>query len=82
MNINVYQRFGIFSTLAAMLLVVLLHFPFDGYDNEYSYTIPPLTPCPRGDLLTTMREIGAEKFNEALAACQDKYVIEERPFSD
>ncbi|MCK9814605.1 hypothetical protein M1B35_10830 [Pseudomonas sp. MAFF 302046] len=81
-NINAHQRFALLATLAMSILVLLLHFPFDGYVTEYSYTSPSLTVCPRGDLLQKMRELGAEEFNKAMVACQDKDVPVELPMSD
>lgn len=78
-----YQKryFGLFATFVAVLFVLLLHFPFDGYINEYSYTIPSFKKCPNANI-ETMREMGAEKFNAAIAGCQDVAVTKQLPFSE
>ena len=78
----VIQRAVLLGTLTMSLLVLLLHFPFDGYVAEYSYSVPPLTTCPKGDLMQKMRELGAEEFNKAIQACQPDFVTKELPFSE
>jgi len=78
---NVY-RLVLLATLTMLILVLLLHFPFDGYVSDYSYSIPSLTACPKGDLTEKMRELGAEEFNKAIQACQDAFVTKELPISD
>lgn len=72
----------VLTTLTMSILVLLLHFPFDGYVSEYSYEVPSFTACPQGDLKQRLRELGAEKFNKAIQACQDEYVTKELPISD
>lgn len=79
---NLQQRLALLTTLALSILVLLLHFPFDGYVTESSYTVPSLTACLKGDPKALLRELGAEQFNTAISACQDKYVTKELPFTD
>ncbi|MGY1890668.1 hypothetical protein [Pseudomonas sp. SDT291_1_S447] len=79
--INTHQRVALLVTLAASILVMLLHFPFDGYVTKFETTLPSFTACPRGDL-QSMRALGAEAFNNALAACQPKSVITELLITD
>ncbi|MBH3370910.1 hypothetical protein I5R92_26825 [Pseudomonas carnis] len=76
------HRLVLLATLTVLILILLLHFPFDGYANEYSYSVPSLTACPKGDLIQKMRELGAEEFNKAVLACQDDFVTKELPISD
>lgn len=79
---NSQQRVALLAALAFSLLILLLHFPFDGYVTESSYTVPSLTTCPKGDPKALLRELGAEQFNKALSACQDKFVTNELPFTE
>ncbi|MDF4205194.1 hypothetical protein P2W50_01120 [Pseudomonas protegens] len=79
--INKHQRIALLLTLAMTILVLLLHFPFDGYVTEITSTVPSFTRCPKADL-QTMRAMGAEEFNNALAACQEKVFVTELPISD
>ncbi|MGU9817584.1 hypothetical protein ACU684_19565 [Pseudomonas sp. LF135] len=76
------HRLVLLATLTMLILVLLLHFPFEGYVSEYSYSVPPLTACPKGDLVQKMRELGAEEFNKAIQACQPDFVTKELPISD
>ncbi|MGX5797707.1 hypothetical protein ACWHY4_28815 [Pseudomonas sp. E2-15] len=76
------KRQVLLATLTMSLLVLLLHFPFDGYVAEYSYSVPSLTACPKGDLMQKMRELGAEEFNKAIQDCQPDFVTKELPISD
>ncbi len=75
-------RWVVLTTFTLSILVLLLHFPFDGYVSEYSYTVPSFTACPQGDLKQRLRELGAEEFNKAIQACSDDYVTKEFPISD
>jgi len=81
MNIYESQRFGLFAAFTAVLSVLVLHFPFDGYVTEYTYTTPSFTKCPAANL-ETMRDMGAEKFNAAIKDCQDTFVTKQIPFSE
>ncbi|RMU83434.1 hypothetical protein ALP22_200170 [Pseudomonas coronafaciens pv. porri] len=78
---NPHQRTALLVTLALSLLVLLLHFPFDGYVTESSSIIPSFIGCPKGDPKALLRELGAEQFNAAISACQDKYVTNELSFT-
>lgn len=79
---NSQPRVALLATMAFSILILLLHFPFDGYVTKSSYTVPSLTACPKGDPKTLLRELGARQFNKALVACQDKYVTNELPFTE
>ena len=81
LNVNSNQRLSLLATLALSVLILLLHFPFDGYVTQQSYTVPSFTACPNGDLKERLRELGAEEFNKALTACQEQLVIVELPLS-
>lgn len=81
-NVNSQQRAALLATLALSILVLLLHFPFDGYVSEYSYTVPSLTACPKGDPTESLRKLGAEAFNKVISACQDEYVTKELPLTE
>lgn len=76
------HRLILLATLTMLIVVLLLHFPFDGYVSEYSYSVPSLTACPKGDLMQKMRELGADEFNKAIRACQDAFVTKVLPISD
>ncbi|MHB2242071.1 hypothetical protein [Pseudomonas monsensis] len=80
-NISSNQRLALLATLALSTLILLLHFPFDGYVTQHSYTVPSFTACPKGDLKERLRELGSEEFNKALTACQEKLIIAELPLS-
>jgi len=79
--INKNQRIAMLLTLAMTILVLLLHFPFDGYVTEVTSAVPSFTKCPKADL-QTMRTMGVEEFNNALAACEEKVFITKLPISD
>lgn len=79
---STHRCVALLATLALSILVLLLHFPFDGYVTESSYTVPSFTACPKGDPEALLRQLGAELFNTAISACQDKYVTNELPFTD
>lgn|GEM_PF-2707350 len=79
---NSQPRVALLATMAFSILILLLHFPFDGYVTESSYTVPSFTACPKGDPKTLLRELGAEQFNKAISACQDKIVTNELPFTE
>ncbi len=81
-NVSSNQRIALLATLALSALILLLHFPFDGYTTQHSYTVPSFTACPKGDLKERLRELGAEKFNNTLTACQGKFVVAELPLSE
>lgn len=81
-NVSSNQRIALLATLASSTLILLLHFPFDGYVTQHSYTVPSFTACPEGDLKERLRELGAEEFNKALTACQEKLVVAELPLSE
>lgn len=80
-NISSAQRIALLTTLALSILILLLHFPFDGYATQHSYTVPSFTACPKGDLKERLRELGAEEFNKTLTACQGTFVVAELPLS-
>lgn len=82
MDINFAQRAGAFVAFAMALAVVFLHYPFEGYKRTYNYTVPSFMPCPKGDMKQLMRDMGAQEFNERIAACQDKFEVKDLPFSD
>lgn len=71
-NVSSAQRISLLTTLALSILILLLHFPFDGYATQHSYTVPSFTACPKGDLKERLRELGAEEFNKTLTACQGR----------
>ncbi|KPY25678.1 hypothetical protein [Pseudomonas coronafaciens] len=52
---NPHQRTALLVTLALSLLVLLLHFPFDGYVTESSSIIPSFIGCPKGDPKALLR---------------------------
>jgi hypothetical protein len=79
---NPQRRAALLATLALSILILLLHFPFDGYVTESNYTVPSFTVCPKGDPKALLRELGAEQFNTAISSCQDRYVTNELPFND
>jgi len=81
-NVSSKQRTTLLATLALSTLILLLHFPFDGYATQHSYTVPSFTACPKGDLKEKLRELGAEEFNRTLIACQGKLVVTELPLSE
>ncbi len=80
-NVSSNQRIALLTTLVLSMLILLLHFPFDGYVTQHSYTVPSLTACPEGNLRERLRELGAEAFNKTLTACQGRSVIAELPLS-
>ena len=80
-NISTNQRVTLLATLALSTLILLLHFPFEGYVTQHSYTVPSFTACPKGDLKERLRELGAEEFNKAITVCQEKFIIAELPLS-
>jgi hypothetical protein len=62
-------------------MVLLLHFPFEGYVTEVTYTVPAIgVRCPGG--IEAMREMGAEAYNSAITACSDKTYTKELPPED
>lgn len=81
-NVCKNQRIALLVMLASSILILLLHFPFDGYVTRYSYTVPSFTACPKGDLKDRLRELGAAEFNKAVTACQDKFVVADLPFAE
>jgi hypothetical protein len=82
MSVNSNQRIALLTTVALSILIILLHFPFDGYVTQHRYIVPSFTACPKGDLKEKLRELGAEEFNKALAECQGKFVISDLPPSE
>lgn len=81
MALNPTQRLGLFVALAAALLTVALHFPFDGYVTERHYSIPSSKRCPNANL-ETLNAMGAEAFNAAMSACQERAVSDDLPVNE
>lgn len=74
-NLNALQRGGAFAVFLLTGLVLLLHFPFYGYVTQRSYFQEGVGSCPNG--VKALSEMGAEKFNEALALCQGRLVTDD-----
>lgn len=70
---NATQRCGYFVTLALMVLVFFLHFPFNGYETEQKITkhYAGVGRCPNG--LEDLDKMGARDFNQAMAQCNDRF---------
>lgn len=82
MTTNLNQRLGLFICSALAVMVLLFHFPFEGYVTEVTSTVPAIgIRCPNADI-ETMRKMGAVAFNDAMAACSDKTYTDELPFAD
>lgn len=82
-RMSMTQRAGIFASLAGMMLVVFLHFPFAGYTYQELVVVeyamekcpPPVDPRKDG-LAAVIAEI------EVLKRCTDKKEWQYLPFSE
>lgn len=82
---NLIQRRGFFGTLALALLVLLLHFPFGGYEVErYVTTQFGYGPCPNPSLEDIMKMTSEQSAQnlEATKRCTDSGEMQTLPFPE
>lgn len=80
---NPVQRRGFFSSLAIASLVLLLHFPFDGYDIEhYVTTRYGFGPCPSAEGAMNMTSEQLDQYMKDLRRCSDDGETQIRPFNE
>ena len=82
---NTVQRRGFFSSLAIASLVLLLHFPFEGYDiDHYVTTRYGFGPCPNPSADDAMK-MTSEQFDQYmkdLRRCSDDGETQIRPLTE
>jgi hypothetical protein len=80
---NPVQRQGFFGSLAIAALVLLLHFPFEGYDMEhYAITRYGSGPCPAKVGLEQIKKMTSEEMNQFFDAnrrCSDETELQLLP---
>jgi hypothetical protein len=85
---NPIQQKGFFVSLAIAALVLLLHFPFDGYDYEhYVITRYSIGPCNRPPDVSVgqIKEMSYEELRqrqEAIKGCFNEGEFQTLPFFD
>lgn len=84
-RLNMTQRIGFFVALAISVLVLLLHFPFEGYDNDhFVITRYGTGPCPNitKERLKTMTYAELTESFDATRRCTNDEELQVRPFSE
>lgn len=83
---NPVQRQGFFGSLAIASLVVLLHFPFEGYEIEhYVTTRYGFGPCAPDVSLEQVMKMTSEETNQRFEAnkrCSNDGEFQIRPFAE
>lgn len=81
---NPVQRRGFFFSLAIASLILLLHFPFEGYDFEhYVTTRYGVGTCPIGaDVAMKMPPEQLDQYMKDLRRCSDDGETQIRPFTE
>lgn len=82
---NSVQRRGFFGALAITFLILLLHFPFEGYDNEDLVTTHRgYGTCPSlgADGLRTMTAEQFRQYGEDMKRCSDSMELQDKPLSE
>ena len=82
---NSIQRKGYFTTLTVFCLILLLHFPFEGYEiDQYVITRYGHGNCPRPSLdeakKMTIEQLN--KYGDDIKRCNNDVENQIRPFSD
>lgn len=80
---NSVQRIGLFVSLALAALVLMLHYPFEGYYFEsFVTTYYGQGPCPGLEDLKKATSETLAQVNEAAVKCNDAGEMQTIPFSD
>jgi hypothetical protein len=84
-NQNTIQRRGFGIGLAVIFICLLVHFPFNGYDNEHIVTTyKGYVNCPHPTLEEglNMTTEASTQYIEDLNRCRDKSEFQELPFRE
>jgi hypothetical protein len=80
---NSTQRIGFWAGLAIIALCVLIHFPFDGYDNEHlvtTYRGYGKCPSSTSEQSQNMTAKELDQYIQDLKRCTDKREFQKLPF--
>lgn len=79
---SLLQRAGAFVSIFAILLILLLHFPFAGYQYEHGVVTSYATgPCEATPTLEEVKSMSAQEIN-AMASCLGTTEQRVLPFSE